>query len=185
MVVDSEIIALYWKRDEEALQETEAAYGSRLHVLADQILRCREDAQECVSDTYLRAWEVIPPQKPVYLFAFLAKICRNLALDVLDRRNAAKRSARIVTLTLELEQCIPDPAVEKHLEGQELGQLLNRFLEGLSRENRRIFLRRYWYADTILQIAERYQISESKVKTQLHRTREKLRQFLQKEGIDV
>lgn len=182
---DAEIIALFWARDEGAIRETDAAYGPKLHTLADQILRCREDAQECVSDTYMKAWEVIPPQRPVYFFAFLAKICRNFALGVLQRQAAAKRSAQVVSLTQELEQCIPDRSVDRRLEGEELGALLERFLDSLSRENRIIFLRRYWYTDSVRQIAERCRISESKVKTQLHRTRRKLRQYLEQEGITV
>lgn len=138
-----------------------------------------------MSDTYMKAWETIPPQRPNYLFAYLAKICRNCALGRLEWLSAGKRNAEIVELTREMELCIPDMAHQRKLEGEELGRLLNVFLDSLSRDSRLIFLRRYWYADSVQDIAFRYAISESKVKTQLHRTRNKLRIFLAKEGITV
>lgn len=182
---DAQIIELYWARSEDAIKETDIAYGRKLHTLADRIVQNREDAQECVSDTYLKTWDTIPPQRPNYFFAYIAKICRNFALGVLDWKSAAKRKGEVVFLSAEMEACIPDPAHERRLEGEELGKLLNRFLESLSYENRVIFLRRYWYLDTIAEIADRYGISQSKVKTQLHRTRTKLHAFLEKEGIRV
>lgn len=184
-MTDSQIIALFWDRNEDAIRETDRVYGRRLHVLSDRILRNEQDAQESVSDTYLKTWETIPPQRPAYFFAYLAKLCRNFSLSRLQWQSAAKRSAQVVELTREMDECIPDHSLERKLEGEELGQLLNAFLDGLSRENRLIFLRRYWYADPVREIAERYQISESKVKTQLHRTRKKLQQFLEGEGIRV
>lgn len=184
-MTDSQIIALFWDRNEDAIRETERAYGRRLHVLSDRILRNEQDAQESVSDTYLKTWETIPPQRPTYFFAYLAKLCRNFSLARLQWQSAAKRSAQVVELTREMAECIPDHSLERKLEGEELGQLLNAFLDGLSRENRLIFLRRYWYADSVREIAVRYQINESKVKTQLHRTRKKLQQFLEGEGIRV
>ena len=184
-MTDSQIIALFWDRNEDAIRETDRAYGRRLHVLSDRILRNEQDAQESVSDTYIKTWETIPPQRPAYFFAYLAKLCRNFSLARLQWQSAAKRSAQVVELTREMAECIPDHSPERKLEGEELGQLLNAFLDGLSRENRLIFLRRYWYADSVREIAERYQITESKVKTQLHRTRKKLQQFLEGEGIRV
>ena len=182
---DSQIIALYWARDEEAIRQTESAYGTRPLALADRILRCPEDAQESVSDTYMTAWNTIPPQRPGYLFAYLAKICRNFAFGILDWRNAAKRSADVVYLSRELEQCIPDSRQDQAIEGAEIGRVLNAFLGELERESRLIFLRRYWYADSVAEIAARYGISESKVKTRLYRTRQKLHTYLEKEGITV
>ena len=182
---DAKIIALYWDRNEDAIRQTDLAYGRKLHVLADKIVQSHEDAQECVSDTYLKAWNTIPPQRPNYLFAYLAKICRNCAFGILDWRNAAKRKADVVTLTQEMELCIPDLSHLRRLEGEELGCVLNRFLESLSQESRMIFMRRYWYTDSIAEIATRYNISQSKVKTQLHRTRVKLHNFLEREGISV
>ena len=184
-MLDQEIIALYWARNELAIEETEKAYGGRLNALARRIVTSSEDAQECVNDTYLTAWNTIPPQKPEYFFAYLAKICRNSCLGRLDWLNAAKRKAEVVTLTREMELCIPDRSNERRLEGQELGKLLNRFLETISRESRMIFLRRYWYADSVQEIAQRYGISQSKVKTSLYRTRNRLSSFLQKEGVAI
>lgn len=182
---DHEIIALYWDRNEQAIEETEKTYGGKLSALAYRIVSTREDAQECVNDTYLAAWNTIPPQRPAFFFAYLAKICRNFSLGRLDWLNAARRKAEVVTLTREMELCIPDRANERRLEGQELGAVLNRFLGTISRENRMIFLRRYWYADSIEEIAQRYRCSQSKVKTSLHRTRNKLSAFLAKEGVTV
>ncbi len=182
---DTEILNLYWSRDQQAISETDAAYGRRLHVLADRILQCYEDAQECVSDTYLHAWNAIPPQWPMHLFAFLAKICRNSALNRLEWSSAAKRSANLVALTAEMETCIPDARHANREDGRLLAAALNRFLKGLPQESRLIFLRRYWFADSIGEIAARYHISQSKVKTSLHRTRGKLRSFLESEGIYV
>lgn len=184
-VEDSQIIELYWQRDETAIKETDIAYGRKLYVLADRIVDSHEDAEESVSDTYMKTWSVIPPQRPNYFYAFLAKICRNFALGKLDWNNAAKRKADVVSLTAEMELCIPDRRQEEQLEAEEIGKLLTLFLNAISRESRLIFMRRYWYGDSIEEIAVRYDISESKVKTQLHRTRTKLREYLAKEGIAV
>ena len=184
-MTDSQIVALFWEKNEDAIRETDVLYGRRLFAVSDKILHIREDAQECVNDTYWKAWDTIPPQRPKYFYAYLAKICRNFSLMRLQWNAAAKRQAEIIGLTQELEQCIPDLSHDRKAEGMEIGQILNRFLERLSPESRLIFLRRYWYTDSIEEIAARYQISQSKVKTQLHRTRKKLRQFLLKEGIIV
>lgn len=182
---DTEILELYRQRNENAIRETDMAYGKKLHGLAERIVENREDGEECVSDTYLAAWESIPPQRPNYFFAWLAKVCRNFAFGILDKRHAAKRSAQVVTLTAEMERCIPDNRREAELEGEEIGRILNDFLSTLSQESRILFLRRYWYAESIADIARRYGMGESKVKTSLHRTRLKLREQLAKEGIGV
>lgn len=184
-MTDDQIIDLYWARDEEAIACTDHAYGHRLQAVAGCILPRHEDAEESVSDTYMKAWQTIPPQRPVYFFAFLAKICRHIALGRLDWENAAKRSAEVVSLSDEMQLCIPDRGWERTMEGQEIGHLLNEFLAATPKESRVIFLRRYWYADSVSEIARRLGISESKVKTSLHRTRGKLRVFLEKEGITV
>ena len=182
---DEKIIELFWNRKEDAIRETDAAYGRRLYGLANNILRSFQDSEECVNDTYHRTWEAIPPRRPQHFFGFLAAICRNLSLNRLDWRDAAKRKAEVVALTEEMELCIPDPEGDRQLKAKEIGRLLNHFLGQLPKESRMIFLRRYWYVDTISQIADRYGITESKVKMQLSRTREKLRIFLEKEGIAV
>ena len=182
---DTRIINMYLVRNEDAIAETDAAYGSRLLTIANRIVQSWEDAEESVSDTYMKTWESIPPTRPVHFFAYLAKICRHFALGKLDWNNAAKRKAEVVALTGEMEQCIPDVSRDRELAGRELGRLLNTFLGTLPTESRVIFLRRYWYVETIGEIAQRYGISESKVKTQLHRTRKKLSAYLAKEGITV
>ena len=184
-MTDSQIVALFWERSEDAIRETDALYGRRLFAVSDQILHSRQDAEESVSDTYMTAWETIPPQRPNYFYAYLAKICRNFSLRRLQWNAAAKRNAVCVTLTQELEQCIPDPSHERRMDSEEIGRVLNQFLGSLSLESRLIFMRRYWYMDSIEEIAARYRISQSKVKTQLHRTRKKLQLFLMKEGIYV
>lgn len=182
-MTDAQIIELYWQRNQQALEETERSYGQKLYAQAKRIVASHEDSEEAVSDTYMTAWNTIPPQRPMYLFAYLARICRNHALAVLDWKNAAKRKADVVSLTRELELCIPDNRQQEQLEERELGRILNAFLGTLSRDSRLIFMRRYWYADSVAEIAERYSCSESKVKTQLHRTRKKLQRYLEKEGI--
>lgn len=182
---DAKILDLYFARDEDAIRETDTAYGKRLHTLAKNILRNREDAEESVNDTYAEVWKSIPPRRPKYFFAFLASICRHLSLNRVDWKQAAKRRAQVVPLTEEMENCIPDAAHQRQMEAKELGRLLDLFLEGLAKDSRLIFLRRYWYVDSVSEIAARYEMTESKVKMQLSRTKEKLRLFLEQEGIYV
>ena len=182
---DAKIIELFFQRNEQAVKETDTAYGRKLYVLSNNILNNREDAQECVSDTYMETWNSIPPKRPKYFYAFLASICRNMSFNRLDWRLAAKRNAEVVTLTQELEMCIPDSRQDGEMDRRELRRVLETFLDSLSKESRLIFLRRYLYVDTVAEIAARYGISESKVKTQLHRTRAKLHTYLKKEGIYV
>lgn len=182
---DKKIIDLYWIRDESAITETDKTYGKLLLVLSDRILNDQEDAEENVNDTYLRVWKSIPPQRPKYFQAFLSKICRHLAFDRLDWKQAAKRNAEVVTLSQEMEQCIPDRTMEQKLEAREIGEIIGNFLKILPKDSRCIFLRRYLYMDTITQISQRYNMTESKVKMQLYRTRTKLRTYLEKEGIQV
>ena len=182
---DAKIIELFWARNEEAIQETNKAYGRKLHALANKILNNREDAEESVNDTYMKIWEIIPPQRPKYYYAFLASICRHLSFHKIDWKLAAKRNAEFVTLTQEMEMCIPDTRRDRELEGKELGRIMNAFLESLPKDTRLIFLRRYWHVDTIAEIAARYGMTESKVKMQLSRTRAKLQTYLESEGIYV
>ena len=182
---DENIIALFWERNEEAIHETDLAYGRKLHYLAHRILGNQEDAEESVNDTYMKAWEAMPPQWPRYLYAFLSAICRNLSLHKVDWKLASKRNAVVVTLSEELSSCIPDTGWERSQEGREIGKLLDVFLGSLPEESRRIFLRRYWFGDTIAEIADQYTMTESKVKMQLSRTRKKLRSFLEKEEVDL
>ena len=182
---DANIIDLYFARSEDAIRETDAVYGKKLFRLANRILQDEQDSEESVSDTYLKAWETIPPHRPTYFYAYLAKLCRFSALGKLDWKNAAKRKAEVVSLTDEMALCIPDQKREAEVSAKELGRAMNVFLEKLPQESRVIFLRRYWFCDTIAEIAARYGISESKVKMRLHRTRTQLADFLTKEEIPV
>lgn len=182
---DSKIVELLFARNEDGIKHMDDTYGRRLFVLADNIVRNDQDAEESVSDTYMKAWDTIPPQKPMHLFAYLAKICRNFALKKLDWKQAAKRNAEVVSLTQEMETCIPDTSRDAEVEARELGRILDAFLRTLSEENLLVFMRRYWYVDTIAEIAARYGISESAVNMRLNRTRAKLSAYLKKEGIHV
>ena len=182
---DNKIMTLLWQRSESAIQALADRFGRRLYCTAVNILGSVRDAEESVSDTYMKAWDTIPPKKPMHLFAYLAKICRNFALKKLDWKAAAKRNAEVVSLTQEMEICIPDETRDRELESRELGRILDAFLRTLSDENQMVFLRRYWYVDTIAEIAVRYGISESAVQMRLIRTRSKLAEYLAKEGIKV
>ena len=180
---DESILRLYFLRDEEAIQQTDAAYGRRLFSLANRILLDPQDAEETVSDTYMTAWETIPPQKPRFFYAYLAKICRHLAMNKLDWKTAEKRNALVVSLSDEMELCIPDSRKEAHADSEMIRELLDQFLDSLSSESRVIFMRRYWFGDSIEEIAQHCRISQSKVKMRLLRTRKSLAEFLDKEGI--
>lgn len=182
---DSKIIELFFARNEDAIRHTADTYGRKLFSLAERIVKNDQDAEESVSDTYMKAWDTIPPRKPNHFFAYLAKICRHFALGRLDWKNAAKRKAEVVSLTEEMELCIPDQSREAQLEARELGEILDAFLRTLTPQNRMVFMRRYWYVDTIAEIAVRYGISESAVNMRLNRTRAKLCTYLEKEGIKV
>lgn len=182
---DERIIELYFQRNEDAIKYTNEAYGKRLFHLADNIIKNDEDAEECVNSTYMKTWNTIPPQCPSFFFAYIAKICRHLALDRFDWNKAAKRQAEIVSLSYELEMCIPDNRSTDELHSKELGAMLDSFLHTLSRENRIIFMRRYWYADSVTRIAKCFEMSESAVSMRLNRSREKLRAYLEKEGVCI
>ena len=182
---DSRIIELYFARNEDAIRHTDDTYGRRLFYLAERIVKNDQDAEESVNDTYMKAWDTIPPHRPKYFFAYLSKICKNFALDRLDWKSAAKRKAEVVSLTQEMECCIPDTARSYDVDRKELGMVLDAFLRTLTPENRMVFMRRYWYMDTVPEIAVRYGISESAVQMRLSRTRGKLQTYLDKEGIRV
>ena len=184
---DSKIIDLYWARKEQALAETDAKYGNYCRTIARNILRNFEDTEECVSDTWLHAWNSMPPQRPGILSAFLGRITRNLSFDRCKYQQAAKRGGGALPLALdELGECIPASGrVEHELEQKELAAAIDRFLRTLPEKDCNLFLRRYWYIDSISVIADRYGMKENTVKSILFRTREKLRKFLGEEGIAV
>lgn len=182
---DNQIVGLFWQRDEKALAEVEAKYGAYCRRLAQRVLNNERDAEECVADAYLDVWNRIPPHKPSALGAFIGKIVRHIAIDKLRKRSAQKRGGGEVFLALEeLEDCISSgDDVEKEFQRSELAGAVNDFLSSLPETERRVFLRRYWYMDSIDRICERFGFSESKVKTMLHRTREKLREYLAEQNL--
>lgn len=181
---DDRIVALYWSRSEAAITETAAKYGSYLRSISFSILGSREDAQECVNDTYHGAWNAMPPHRPSVLSAFLGKITRRISIDRWRKRNAEKRGGGELPLALEeLEECVSGSgSVEDEVQRKELEQLLDRFLDALPVTERRVFLRRYWYLDSVQSIARQFGFSRSKTASMLHRPRAKLRALLEKEG---
>lgn len=184
---DEKIIELYWKRDEEALRQTNQKYGSFCYYIAHNILKNGEDSEECVNDTWFKAWMVIPPKRPEFLQAFLGKITRNLSLDRYRKSRASKRGGGSMdAIYEELEECIAGHGTEDaQTDTIVITDAVSHFLEGLSQDARIIFVRRYWYADSVGEIARHYGMSESKVKSSLMRSRNKLKAFLEKEGITV
>lgn len=183
---DGQIIELYWSRDQRAIRETDGKYGKLLHGIAWNLLRSREDSEECVNDTYLRAWEAIPPARPGAFRTWLGQITRNLSLDRWKSRRAEKRGGGAEVLLGELEDCLPAPAgAQRPVEDGELAELLSAFLRRLSREARAMFLRRYWYGESVAEVAEALGCGEGKVKSSLFRSRRALREYLEREGIAV
>jgi len=182
---DNAIIALYWAREERALEETSFKYGSYCRNIAYNILSNREDTEECVNDTWLRAWNAMPPQRPGILSAFLGKITRNLSLDRFKLSRAGKRGGGNVPVALEeLADCVPGlDSVEQTVAEAELSRTVDRFLRTLPERDCCLFLRRYWYLDSMSDIARRYQMAEGTVKSNLYRTRQKLRGYLEQEGV--
>lgn len=184
---DRQIVALYWERSEKAISETSKKYGKYCSYIAYNILHNYEDSEECVNDTYMRAWDAMPPQRPNRLSAFLGKITRNLSLNRLEKYTAQKRGAGQAALALEeLEECIPAFGhVEQIVDDIVLAEIINSFLAALTPETRKFFVRRYWYLSPVREIARDYAVSESKVKMILMRTRNKLKKVLEKEGISL
>ena len=181
---DELIVQLYWDRSEDAITETDRKYGKYCNSIAYGILRDKEDAEESVNDTYMDAWNAMPPHRPSILATFLGKITRRISIDRWRSNTRAKRGGGEVVLALgELEQCISHgQSPEQEIEKKILGEAINRFLDKLSAEERRVFLARYWYMDSIKEIAAHFKSSQSKVTSMLLRTRNKLRNHLEKEG---
>ena len=182
---DKNIVDLYFNRDEEAITQTDKKYGRYCYSIAYNILTNKEDAEESVSDTYMTAWRAIPPRRPSVLSTFLGKITRHISIDRWRERSANKRGGGEVTLALEeLEDCVAGlQNVEMEYERKELIRAYVKFLDTLPVTERRVFLCRYWYVDSVEAIAEKFGFSQSKVKTMLHRTRAKLRMQLAEEGL--
>ncbi len=182
---DSAIIELYWGRSENAIDETDKKYGGYLGTIAYNILYNREDAGEAVNDTYLKAWDSMPPQRPNILSAFLAKITRRISLNMRRAALAEKRGGGEIDLVLdELSESIPSGvSVEQELDAKVLTETLNTFLGSLKETERDMFMRRYWYMDSIKDIAGMFGCGESKVKTTLFRIRQRLIAVMESEGL--
>ncbi len=180
---DREIIELYFKRDENAIPETDYKYGRLCRKIAVRIIGDEHDAEECINDTYFGVWNAIPPERPASLCAFVAKIARNLSITRLKYRAAAKRNSGVLLSLSELDEIIPDTAPEiDRIEDKELGEWISTFLYSEPKETRNIFIRKYWFFDSISEIAEQYGYTESKIKSILHRTRNKLKLYLRMKG---
>lgn len=184
---DSNIIELYFQRKEEAVQQTQKKYGRLCENVARNILTDGRDLEECVSDTFLHAWNAIPPEQPRSLPAYLARITRNLALDRYAYNRAAQRSTALTDAFEELEGCIGNlrESPAQAAEAQEFRQFINRFLRSQSAQARSFFLRRYWYGEGVGEIAQACGVTEAKIKSSLFRTRSKLREAMQKEEISI
>ena len=182
---DSAIVDLYWQRSEQAIPETERKYGRYCHTVAMRIVNNREDAEECVNDTWLGAWNSMPENRPSYLAPYLAKLTRWLSLSRMKTQNRLKRGGGEITITLEeLDMELGEGTdLAKQIEMKELSEYLDAFLSELPAEERKVFLARYWYAASIREISEKSSYSESKIKSMLLRTRRKLKKALEEEGL--
>lgn len=181
---DDQIVELYFQRNEAAIAETSAKYGRLLKSIATNVLNNYSDSEECVNDTYHAAWKLIPPEKPNNLGVFLGKIARNIALDKFDYNRAGKRNSNFAVSLSELEEILSSKDnPELALEEAELTKHINDFLRQNEYIKRVVFVRRYWYSDSIEEIATNYGFSQSKVKSMLKRTRESLKKYLERQGV--
>jgi RNA polymerase sigma-70 factor (ECF subfamily) len=179
------IVDLFWERSEAAIAETEKKYGKYCHTIAHRILHSEEDAAECVNDTYLAAWNAMPPHKPEKLSTFLGKLTRNLALNRYFHNHAEKRFAPTELILHEVEEILPDPSSDETADEIALKDAINGFLASLPQQTRIIFVRRYWYMSEVKEIAGDLGLTVGNVKVILHRTRKQFKEYLEKEGINV
>lgn len=184
---DEQIVDLYWERNEEAIRQTERKYGAYLSKVAFNILGDPEDSKECVNDTYLAAWKSIPPNRPNVLSAYLSKITRQLSIDVFRKKNAGKRFASEYAFSLEeLEDSFTDGCTpEQELDARALEEAINCFVRALPEDAQKAFVGRYYFFDSIKDIAAYCAMRENKVKSLLYRTRQRLKTYLEKEGFDL
>ena len=184
MIDDEKIIEMFFVRSEQGIRELDVKYGKIFHNLSYNIVNSRQDAEECVNDAYLGVWNTIPPTRPNPLLSYIAKIVRNLSLKSYWRKEADKRSGQYTIALQEIESCIADPkAVEDEIEARELARIIGTFLDTLTVENRVIFMRRYWFADSYKDIAEFVGLSEKNISVRLTRIREKMKQYLTGKGV--
>lgn len=182
---DSKIIELFFERSESAIIQTSIKYNALCLSIATNILGNTEDSEECVNDTFLTLWNNIPPQKPENLSAYICRIIRNLSLKKLEHNLAKKRDTRITISLSELEEVLPDEAICDKFDDEEIGRIISEFLKKEKADARNVFIRKYWYFDSVSAIAIRYKFSESKVKSMLYHTRNRLKKHLIKEGVHI
>ena len=182
---DLMIIELYFARNEQAVRETDIKYGRLCFRLAVNILGNDEDAEECVNDIYLSLWNKIPPARPNNFMAFICKIARNLSLKKQDYNKALKRTSSSIVSITELEDILPDNSIAPDVSNDEISRIISDFLRHEKADTRNVFIRKYWFFDSISDIAARYSFTESKVKSMLYHTRNKLRDYLKKEGVEI
>ena len=184
MMEDEKIIELFFERSEQGIRELDIKYGKICHKLSYNIVNSRQDAEECVNDAYLGAWNAIPPVHPNPLLSYIVKIVRNISLKIYWKKQAAKRSGHYTMALEEIEGCIADPkTVEEEIEAKELARIIEAFLDTLTLENRVIFMRRYWFADSYKDIAEFVGLSEKTISVRLTRIREKIKQSLKERRV--
>ena len=182
---DEEIISLYFDRNEDAIAASDKKYGRYCYSIADHIVFDRFEAEQCVSDTWLAAWNAIPPERPVFLKAWFARVTRNLAINVFNRNKSKKQGSRYETVLNEMSEAISHETPEENLNLSVLADCINRFLVSLSKRERMIFVRRIFFCETSEEISARYGISTSAVYTSLSRSRRKLKSYLKSEGFNV
>lgn len=183
---DKQIIELYWNRKEDAIKESDLKYGKLLHHISFRILSNHQDSEECVNDTYCKMWEVVPPQRPKSLCAYMGRIVRNLSINRWYEKRAQKRGCNADILLSELSDCIPSMnTVEAEVDENELTNLINRWLSNLSQEDRVLFLRRYWYGDSVKELAKECGTKENSMAGRIYQLRQKLKAELIKEGISI
>lgn len=182
---DQQIIDLYFDRNEQAITETNVKYGKLCHSIAYNILSNREDSEECVNDTYIGVWNAIPPTRPDNLMAFVCRIARNLSLKRLEYLKREKRSADVILSLDELSAVLPDERYAPDVSDEDVGRLISQFLRTQKEDVRNVFIRKYYFFDSVKEIAERYSFTESKVKNMLFFIRNKLKDYLIKEGVEI
>lgn len=187
MITDDEIITLYWDRQQQAINESDEKYGNYCHSIGFHILADMEDTRECVNDTWLKAWNAMPPERPEILRLFLGKITRNLSLNRIRDKRRIKRGGGQAELTFdELEECIPCyESPEKKYEDKHVSECISNWLRGLDKEKRVVFVRRYWFCDSVSETSRLLGFTESKTKSLLFRLRKELKEYLEQEGIVI
>lgn len=181
---DAKIIELYWERNESAIVETNRKYGGYCHAIAFNILSVKEDAEECVNDTWHRTWNAIPPERPNALRTWLGRIVRNLSLDLWNKNHAQKRDCTMNQLLSELEDCVPSVvSVEQAMDAKELSVFISSWLDALPEQERFLFIRRYWHGEALKEISRSCQFPPGKLAQKMYHLRLSLKAYLEKEGV--